>query len=282
MFKHQAQQHGAELVCLKKVHQFQQWLATAKKPYVLFTDWREAKQCNEAITVQGLDYRPIFTSIFCVDGKQKRRAERWVKNLPERNYPMYTKTNRELPSAVSTVDRLLLGSSPPSLLTQLMNDDLRSSCIVEGAQPARSKESPLGFDLTKPMKDGMCTLRRNEPTLLAKNNVPELPLPEVTWPKNGEQAHCVSQRSHLRRDDGATLPYAPWPSQPKDKEVQVLQKYENKPTTAAIPAVAHADPQMAVLHWSVAAHVTQIWESFSCSEEVEKALLAAMPETYED
>lgn len=288
-FQRQAEEHGAELACLKKAHQFCRWLATAEKPYVLFTDWREVKGCNEAIAVQGLDGRPIFTSICCIDGKQQCRAERWVSTLPERKDPMYI--NRDLSSADPTLKRLLLQAwywlgnitQVPSRcpLTQLKKDDVQPSCIVEGSQPGRYKESPSSFDLTKPMKDDMHALQRTEATLSAKKKVPVLPLPQLTLPKNGEQAHGVPQQNHLRRDDGPMLPSAFWPTELKDNEVQSFQNCQNKPTTTTIPTVAHADPQGA-LQRRVAAHISQIWASFSCPEEVEKALIAAMPEKYEE
>lgn len=291
MFTRQAHKHGAELVCLKKAHQFQQWLAHAEKPYVLFTDWREVKQCNEAMTIQGLDdQRPKFTSIFCVDGKQQCRAQRWASTLPERKNPIHI--NIGLPSSESTVNRFLqqvseqLGNiiqvPPPSPLTQLTKDDVQPSCIVEGTQPAMEQESPCGCDFTNPMKDGMHAPQMIEATFTAKNKVPMLPLTDLTKPQNGKPVHGVSQQNLSSREDGPTLLSAFWPTRLTDTEIQAFQKYQKKPTTTARSMVAHVDPQMVVLHWQVAAHVAQIWESFSCFAEVEKALLAAMPESYEE
>eukprot|EP00442_Polarella_glacialis_P005043 CAMPEP_0115071812 /NCGR_PEP_ID=MMETSP0227-20121206/13883_1 /TAXON_ID=89957 /ORGANISM="Polarella glacialis, Strain CCMP 1383" /LENGTH=296 /DNA_ID=CAMNT_0002458491 /DNA_START=210 /DNA_END=1100 /DNA_ORIENTATION=- len=41
-------------VCIKKAQKFQEWLLTNTLPYVLLTDWREAKPCLESIEEQGL------------------------------------------------------------------------------------------------------------------------------------------------------------------------------------------------------------------------------------
>jgi len=277
MFTRQAQKHGAELVCLKKAHQFQQWLATAEKPYALFTDWREGKQCNEAMTVQGLDGQPMFTSVFCVDVKQQCRAERWASTLPERQSPVYV--HRNLSSAESIVKRLLhqaselQGSTP---LTQLKNNDVQPSCM------ARNEEGLPCSVSTKPIEGGTRALQRTETILTAEKKVPVLSLPELTWPKNGNQVQGMSQQNHLRRDVGPTPPSASWPTQFKDDEAHAFQEYQNKANTTAMPMVANTSPQIIVLHWRVAAHVAQIWKFFSCPAEVEKALLAAMPDSYEE
>eukprot|EP00419_Tripos_fusus_P078115 CAMPEP_0172933314 /NCGR_PEP_ID=MMETSP1075-20121228/220443_1 /TAXON_ID=2916 /ORGANISM="Ceratium fusus, Strain PA161109" /LENGTH=275 /DNA_ID=CAMNT_0013794655 /DNA_START=592 /DNA_END=1420 /DNA_ORIENTATION=+ len=236
------------------------------------------------MTIQGLDSRPTFTSIFCVDGKQQCRAQRWASSLPERKDPLHIHTG--LSSAESTVNRLLqqvsdlpgniIQVSPPSPLTQLTKDDVQLSCIVEGTQPAMDKESLADRDLTNPMMDGMHVPQMIEATFTAKKKVPVLPLTDLTRPENDEQVHGVSQQNPSSRDDGSTLSFAFWPTQLTDNEIQACQKYQNKPTATAISMVAHVDAQMVVLHWQVAAHVAQIWESFSCFAEVEKALLAAM------
>jgi len=44
----------------------------------------------------------------------------------------------------------------------------------------------------------------------------------------------------------------------------------------------HVDPTMTDFDFQVTAHVAWIWESLVYPAEVEKALRAAMPESYED
>jgi len=161
MLERRSQQYGAELVCMKKSHTFQQWLSTRKEPYVLFTDWREVKHCLAAMALQGPESRPIFTSVFCINVRQQYRAERWASTLAERRDPIYI--NESLQFAESTVMSLLLRASkvlsndvqvpPMPPLNKLMNGDVQMSCSFEVVHPTTHEQVSPRFEEVQHMKD---------------------------------------------------------------------------------------------------------------------------------
>jgi len=289
MLEHTAQKYGAKLACMKKSHMFRQWLSTTKEPYVLFTDWREVKQCVEVMDLQGPECCPIFTSVFCIDERQHCRAERWVSTLVARKDPIYI--NGSLPLAESTVMSLLLQVSkvlrndvqvPPILpLNQLMNGDVQTSCSFEVLHPTTYKQVSPWFEEVQPMQDKVQATDRPYRTRSSRTDVPILPLFELTRPKNGMQAHTVSQRTQLTRH-GMSVPHAFQQTRLKENQVQALPLCVTKPANNPVAVVLHANPEVTDLQSKVTAHVAWIWESLVSSAEVEKALLMAMPESYEE
>jgi len=282
MLKRQAQKYGAELVCMKTSHMFQQWLSTTKEPYVLFTDWREVKHCVEAMTLQGPESRPMFTSVFCIHVKQQCRAECWVSTLAGRIDPIYI--NGSLPLAESTAMSLLLQASKVlgndvqdssmSPLNELMNGDVQMSCSFEVVHPTKNDEFLPRFEEVQPMKDVVEATQRPYHTLSRRTDVAMLPVFELARPENGMQAHTVSHWSHLTKD--VPVPHAFQQSRMKENQVQA--KCANIP----VSVVLRANPDVTYLQSKVTAHVAWIWESLVSPAEVEKALLAAMPESYEE
>lgn len=256
--RRKAQKYGAELLCLKKAHMFEQWLSVATERYVLFTDWREVKHCTEVIDLQGPKSRPMFTCVFCIDEKQQRRAAHWVSTLAERKDSIYI--NENLSCAELTVMSFLHQASkvpsndvqvpPISPLSQPMNGDEHVSCSFEVAR----------FQEIQPMKDEVQAIQEPYHSLSPRTDVPILPLFELTQPKKNMQVHNMSRQRQLTKQDVLVA----------------------KPANNPMQVVLHANPQVTDLQSKVIAHVAWIWKSLVSPAEVEKALLAAMPECYED
>jgi len=73
-------QAGAKLLCLKKGAQFNTWAAAAcRPPFVLLTNWREAKPCIAAAQQHPWSY-PVFTVVICEQHVQYVRACTWLEN----------------------------------------------------------------------------------------------------------------------------------------------------------------------------------------------------------
>jgi len=73
-------QAGARLLCLKKGAQFNTWAAAASRPpFVLLTNWREAKPCIAAAQQHPWSY-PVFTVVICDQHVQYMRARAWLEN----------------------------------------------------------------------------------------------------------------------------------------------------------------------------------------------------------
>jgi len=73
-------QAGASLLCLKKGAQFSTWAAAAcRAPFVLLTNWREAKPCMAAAQQHPWSY-PVFTVVICEQHVQYMRARAWLEN----------------------------------------------------------------------------------------------------------------------------------------------------------------------------------------------------------
>jgi len=256
---------------------------------VLFTDWREVKHCVEAMDLQGPESRPIFTSVFCIDEKQQCRAERWVSTLAERKDPIYIKES--LPFAELTVMSLLLQASkvlgndvqvpPMSALNQLMNGDMQMSCSFGVVHPIANEQVSPRFEEVQPVKDELHAAQGPYHTLSSRMDVPILPLFELAQPKSGMQAHTVSQWTQLTKHD-VPVPHTFQQTQLNENQVQALPLCVTKPENNPVAIVSHANAEVTDFQSKVMAYVAWIWESLVCPAEVEKALLAAMPEIYEE
>jgi hypothetical protein len=78
-----ARNAGASLVCLKKASKFDIWLSRARRPpYVLVTDWREAKPCLQAASVHPEWQRPCLMVVAAEQRPLFERASQWVAALP--------------------------------------------------------------------------------------------------------------------------------------------------------------------------------------------------------
>lgn len=86
-----AQSAGATLVLLKKNHKFAAWLAKAQRPpYILLTDWREAKPSLQVAAQEPVHNQPVFTLVVCdEEEKAYERARQWMEELPPRADPVH-------------------------------------------------------------------------------------------------------------------------------------------------------------------------------------------------
>jgi len=86
-----AQSAGATLVLLKKAHKFAAWLAKAQRPpYILLTDWREAKPSLQVAAQEPVHNQPVFSLVVCDDEeKAYDRAKQWMEELPPRADPIH-------------------------------------------------------------------------------------------------------------------------------------------------------------------------------------------------
>jgi len=288
MLKRKAEEYGAKLVCWKKSHLFLQWLSKTNEPYVLFTDWREAKHCVKALD-QCPESRPIFTSVFCIDAKQQSRADCWVSTLEERKDPIYITGSLAL--AEMTVKSLLLQASKvvnsdvqvPSMspLNQMMNGDEQMSCSVDAVHPIANAQLLPRFEEVQPMKDEVQATERPYHILSSTMGVPLPPSFELTRPKNGMQADTASQRMQLTKQD-VPVSHALQQTQLKENQVQALPLCVTKTTNSPVAVELHVNPVVTDFQSKVMAHVAWIWESLASPAEVERVLLEAMPEIYED
>jgi len=104
---------------------------------------------------------------------------------------------------------------------------------------------------------------------------------ELTQPKNGIQARSVSQWTQVTKQDVPVL-HAIQQIQLKENQVQALPFRMTKSSNKAVTVAVHANPEVTDFQSKVKAHVAWIWESLASPAEVEKVLLAAMPEIYEE
>lgn len=75
-------QAGAKLLCLKKAAQFSTWASAAcRAPFVLLTNWREAKPCITAAQQYPWS-RPVYTVVICEQPVQYMRARAWLESDP--------------------------------------------------------------------------------------------------------------------------------------------------------------------------------------------------------
>jgi len=86
-----AQSAGATLILLKKAHKFAAWLAKAQRPpYILLTDWREAKPSLQVAAQEPVHNQPVFSLVVCDDEeKAYERAKQWMDELPPRADPVH-------------------------------------------------------------------------------------------------------------------------------------------------------------------------------------------------
>jgi hypothetical protein len=259
---HHAHQHGARLIPLKKAKNFVQWCSEAVNPYVLLTDWRETKPCIEALDRQGVNNRPIFTAVFCADTKQQKRVNQWVSSLPERGDPIHVYP--DIMSLDQTVPTLLMQAlqevkSSNDTMKKNMQESLVSQhtrLMVNDVQEPPTSQQTCS---TKDDKQASTTVPMIQPTM---NDVPASRVYglKLSPPPAGMQP------PHL-------LPLTQAPAAQQGAHEFCRQtKLASKGPEMQMPSIANG---------GVVA-LARIWNSFSSAAEIEHALIAAMPQHYED
>jgi len=66
-------------------------------PWVLVTDWRDAKPVMERLTARSDCPKPCFTLVLCSCARQLSRASKWSTELPLSVGPVYISTEDEIP-----------------------------------------------------------------------------------------------------------------------------------------------------------------------------------------
>jgi hypothetical protein len=290
--------------------------SVAAEPYVLFTDLREVKVIVETMNRQSFEQRPIFTIVSCIDAKQQQKASRWLSNLTEQNDSIYLVG--DLASITSTVPQLLLqaahavGEQKDAAMFDEDDEKARlrkttalasPTCgpippTTEAVQSALTCQSfQLMQDSGQLSKDGTKAppvlhlaqpMRQFQQSELNRDNLRSLPRLALIQPKDGAQSHhvfplvqlgedgrhssrafpCVQSKTcemlamiHLKGDMQAQF------TQVKNEDAQASQS--SQPTQLKADRV-------------YAPHVAQVLGAFPCAAEVERALLNAVPEYYED
>lgn len=76
-----AQERCGKLLCMRKAKRFGHWLEAQKderfEPYVLLTDWREAKPCLKEIIEIPQATQPTFMVVFCETQMLVKRVQEW-------------------------------------------------------------------------------------------------------------------------------------------------------------------------------------------------------------
>jgi len=258
---------GGGFKCFRKARQFVEWSRSvrAKKPYVLFTDWREVKQCVAAMTIQAFSSRAVATVVFCMDARQQRRAQLWADSLTELGSVHIV---QGFPSADVDIKRLLTQAFQVS-----DGHDGQAMYFNHGAQVGETK-SISRLTLPKPARDEMEA---------ADASVQKLPQPESTQLNGGVQALCMFQHTKATNDGVQEHGLSQLELLKKDdeKRLQMLQSHHENCSTAT-PVVSQAAAATVTFPSSVGPHVAKIWTLLKCPMQVERALLDAMPDHYED
>lgn len=73
---------GGSLVCLKKASGFGRWVAREQHPpFVLLTDWREAKPCMSIVSQSRVN-TPRLAAVYTEQERQFRQASQWASSMP--------------------------------------------------------------------------------------------------------------------------------------------------------------------------------------------------------
>jgi len=109
-----AQSASATLGMFKKTHKFAAKLAKAQRPpYILLTDWREAKPSLQVAAQEPVHNQPVFSVVAC-DEEEKvyERAKQWMDELPPRTDPVHVTKEDGLKTLKQFVANV--GEKPPA------------------------------------------------------------------------------------------------------------------------------------------------------------------------
>jgi hypothetical protein len=161
---------GAQLTSLRKAMQFEDWSRRpGTMPYILLTDWREAKPCMEILARRNLQTQPVFTVVICSARGQYGRASRWAESRSEDSTtPVYICQHLECPHSLvygllAQMKHHLNKNSMPTLLSlsldknawpQLESCDSSNQGDVHSMrqEEENSSEDAMGLGVHKPIK----------------------------------------------------------------------------------------------------------------------------------
>mmetsp|Transcript_108310 Transcript_108310/g.316849 ORF Transcript_108310/g.316849 Transcript_108310/m.316849 type:complete len:365 (-) Transcript_108310:379-1473(-) len=176
-----AAEAGASLVCLKKADKFAAWAAHAERPpFVLLTDWREAKPCLQALAPQPQHCRPLLTVILADDAKQFERASLWAGSLPESTgsvhvFPDVDMTKHFLQEQMASICRQHAaarssGQGQENSLPMLRRPTADDALAAGSLSPPPALAEPAGTEILSPLRQRHTVLQLTE---LLKSAMPE-------------------------------------------------------------------------------------------------------------
>jgi len=245
---HYAKEMGGEFRRFKKTRHFIDWLPRKTKPYILVTDWRMAKPCVVATIRDRYEDKAASTVVHCVSTKQAKRAQEWASIL--------MKPGGNSGGNVNSIDVTLAHILSPVLQT-LRHPDYRTS-YRSGNVPNLSEHLAQLATV-----EGTCLSQKTQPT------IPSIQLDQQTQPKDGTtlvRDHC--QETQLRK-----IPVQTGTS---------MHALNATHATDAIKAVSWVAPKMAAHAAAMDPRMAEFWTLLRCPKQVERVLIAAVPEYYED
>jgi len=241
--------------CFRKAKQFDQWSLQQTKPFILCTDWREAKPCVQAMTHQARQNWAHSTIVICANEKQKGRAESWLSKLTEWRATVHIEVG------FSSIKEIVPSLLPGTL--QAFDNSAVTQCFHDGDVQTRQLQATPGYASMQ------STVACGKASSLLEN----IKLEEAT---------CTGE---------AQGPLATGESQPKDaaRMCHAFQQTHFRPYEGQAPQVfshqlGQAPSAMVMWVWQSVppAQMAPVWMFDQCPVETEKVLLAALPDIYED
>lgn len=159
-----AQSAGATLVLHKKAAKLAAWLAKAQQqPYILLTDWREAKPSLQATAKEPVHNQPVFSLVLC-DGDEKayERAKQWMEELPPRIDPVHVMKESGLNIVKQFLDNL--SEKSPSSDASTTNFGCRDD---DGSSASSPRSSIVGIANRSPLTDQSMPLSQQQDLSIA-------------------------------------------------------------------------------------------------------------------
>lgn len=173
-----ASRGGGAVVCLKKAEKFAGWIGHGQRsPFVLLTDWREAKPCLQALASQAPECRPVCTVILAEDPKQFDRVSAWLDSLPPSPSPVrvFKDESWALNCIVGVMAPYGNNGSPTSVARAQQRDlaAMPTGRAPVGIPPAPRHQAfvaPLGTEILSPLR---CGRSATELEALLRSAMPE-------------------------------------------------------------------------------------------------------------
>jgi len=238
-----ASRSGGRFRCFKKAKQFYQWSLKQNNPFILCTDWREAKPCVQAMTHQGQHVRALFTIVVCASDKQQTKAQSWLSKLTEWRDVVHVVVD------FSSIERMVPGLLPLAL--QALDNSADTQRCQDGGVQAQELQATPNSALI-------------QPTVACGKALPQqIKLAEATHMKNAQAPVAIQESQDAKHTCHVFQQthfgqYEVLASQPPSANVMWL--WQSAPPT----------------------HMAPVWMIDNCPVKTEEVLLAARPDTYED
>lgn len=246
---------GGSFKCFKKYKPFLDWSCSSRtaKNYVLFTDWRQVKQCVAAMNRSGSVNRAVSIVVLCTDAKQQRRAQLWADDLTQGRDTIH------FVQGASSVELEIRQVLTQAFQLQTAHCDTGAHAhklSLMSALPLRSPAVPHVLETVSEhskTQHGACQLNSD----------------------SAVRALCELQQTK-QQEHGGQVPHF-FPQEVlktcDEKIREVIQTQHENYMTARATVVQAA---------SATVTMAQICRQFHSPVQLERALLAAMPDHYED